>query len=85
MARGWNHKVKIKHLLTGDSDWESVQDSMNAVADALDADPMWFSAFPVSNFRNISKGDSTFGPGAYANALLDRLYDYADDRRIWIE
>lgn len=84
MARGWNHKVKIKHLLTDKTDHAAVQASMTAIADALSGD-IWFVPFPVGNFRKISQGDDVFGPVDYANALLERLYDYADDRRIWIE
>lgn len=83
MARGWHHRVKIRHLFTDQDDHASVQASMNAIADVLAPD-IWFAPFPVGNFRSIPQGDDVFGPVDYANRLLDKLYDYADDRRIWI-
>ena len=39
----------------------------------------------VSKFRAIPHGDEVLGPRDYANRLLDFMYHYADDRRIWIE
>lgn len=80
----WGNRVKIKHLLTEDADHATVQASMNAIADVLDSSPA-FVGFGTKAFRNIPQGDDIFGPVDYANRLLDRLYDFADDRRIWIE
>ena len=80
----WVHKVKIKHLLTEKDDWQSVQDSMNQIADVLENDPC-FICFDTQSFRNIPKGDEFFGPADYANKLINRMYDFADERRIWIE
>jgi len=57
---------------------------MNKVADAIKGDPS-FSSFSLKGFRKIPKGDDVIGPVDYANKLLDRLYDYADENRIWIE
>lgn len=80
----WNHRIKVKHLFTRNEDYESVKASMTAIADALDAD-VFFTAFNTNRFRDIPQGDDVAGPVDYANRLLDRLYDYADDHRIWIE
>ena len=81
---GWDHRVKVKHLFTEDEDWESVQASMNAVADVLEKAPCFKSFSSLHSFRKIPEGDDIFGPVDYANRLLDRMYDYADDYRIWI-
>ena len=80
----WNAKVKIKHLFTDAEDHASVQASMSAVADVLSHVPA-FSLFDTRKFRDIPKGDDVFGPAAYANKLLDGVWDYADEHRIWIE
>jgi hypothetical protein len=85
MGRGWNHKVKIKHLFTDKEDWQSIQDSMNAIADVLTKDA-WFRTFvDLHKFRQIPEGDTVIRPVDYANKLLDFLYNFADDQRIWIE
>lgn len=84
MGRGWQHKVKIRHLFVEQEDYASVQDSMNAIADVLSKD-VWFARFPVNSLREIPQGDSVFSPVDYANRLLERLYDFADDERIWFE
>lgn len=81
----WNHRVKIKHLLTGEEDHASVQASMTAIADALKGDA-WFNRFlSLHKFRQIPEGDDIMRPVDYANRLLERLYDFADDNRIWLE
>lgn len=85
MAWGWNHRIKIKHLLTEKEDWQSVQESMKSIADVLSSDP-WFRTFiDLHRFRQIPQGDSVIGPVDYANRLLGYLYDFADEQRIWIE
>jgi hypothetical protein len=80
----WRQKVKIKHLLTEDEDHESIQASMNGIADILDQAPC-FWLFSTQKFRKIPEGDDVFGPVDYGNKLLDTMYDYADQHRIWIE
>jgi hypothetical protein len=80
----WIHRVKIKHLFTEKEDYESIQESMNAIADVLKRSGCFFR-FDLKKFRNIPKGDEVFGPADYANKLLARMYDYADDNQIWIE
>ena len=81
---GWVHKVKVKHLFTGDEDFASISASMNAIADVLATD-RFFTGFNVQALRTIPQGDAVFGPVDYANKLLGRMYDYADSRRIWVE
>jgi hypothetical protein len=80
----WQHRVKVKHLMTEDEDHKTVQENMNAIADVLDKSSC-FSRFDTSQFRSIPEGDSFFGPVDYANRLLSRMYDFADFNLIWIE
>lgn len=79
----WKRKIKIKHLFTEKEDWESVQKSMNDVADVLDKESWFF--FNTKKFRNIPKNNKYITPVEYANKLLDKMYDYADANGIWIE
>lgn len=80
----WKNEVKVKHLFTKEEDLESVQKSMNAVADELKKSGC-FIRFSIEQFRSIPAGDDVFGPVDYANRLLNEMYDYADRNRIWIE
>ena len=83
----WNTKVKIKHLLTEGEGYEEVQANMNAIADVIEKSDAFilFSPSVIRKMRNIPKGDEVFGPVEYANKLLAKMYDYADECRIWIE
>ena len=80
----WNHKIRLKHLFTEDESHEAVQASMTAVANAV-AKHMAFRGFNTDKFRSIPQGDDVFKPVDYANRLLERLYNFADENRIWIE
>ena len=82
----WKARVKIKHLLNEDESLEAVRAAMNAIADVLEAphNRSLFVTFDTGQFRMIPEGDSFFSPIDYANRCLDRLYDYADAKRIWI-
>lgn len=80
----WKYRVRIKHLLTEEEDFESVQRSMNAIADIIEKEAC-FEDFDYSRFRKIPEGDEVVGPVDYANRLIERMYNYADRRRIWIE
>jgi hypothetical protein len=84
MMAGWLHRVKIKHLYVIEEDHNSIQTSMNAIADILAKDPC-FHGFDVKRFRTIPEGDDVFGPVDYANPYLSDMYDFADYNRIWIE
>ena len=79
----WLTEVKLRHLMTDREDWESIQDSMNKIADVL-VKSNAFIGFDVKDFRNIPKGDDFFGPVDYANKLINRMYDFADKKRIWV-
>ncbi len=82
--RPWLHTITIKHLFTEQEDFESVQKSMNLIADELDKDE-WFKSFKErSRFRKIRRNDDELSPVEHANKLLDKMYDYADEKRIWI-
>ena len=79
----WRKTIKIKYLLTENEDWESVQKSMNDIADVLNKERL--IGFSTKKFRNIPKNSEYVTPVEYANKLLNGLYDYADANRIWID
>jgi len=80
----WRFKVRVKHLFTDKEDHESIQKSMNAIADVL-GDEVCFDEFSLKQFRNIPEGDDVITPCDYANKLISRMYDFADSNLIWIE
>jgi hypothetical protein len=84
----WLHTVKIKHLLTEDEDYESIKKSMSEVADILSKEKC-FKGFTssIEKFRNIPEEDENGNgdPVEYANDLLDEMYTFADEHKIWIE
>ena len=84
MTTGWRHRVAIRHLFTKKEDLDSIRDSMCQIADALEASGL-FKGFDTSPFRNIPQGDDIFSPLDYSDRLLNKMYDYADYNRIWIE
>ena len=57
---------------------------MAKVADIIDGNNL-MPPFNTKKFREIPKGDDYFKPIDYANKLLDDLYDYADEYRIWLD
>lgn len=81
----WIHKVKIKHFLTEEEDYESVQKSMAAIADVLYQTPCFVGFKQKYKFKEIPEGNEVLGPVDFANKLMERLYDYADANAIWIE
>ena len=83
----WNAKVKIKHLLTDGEGHEEVQANMNAIADVIEKSSAFalFSRQTLEKMRNIPDGDEDFAPVDYANRYLDKMYNFADQQRIWID
>jgi hypothetical protein len=78
----WLHTVEIKHLLAEDAEYESVKKTMNEIADILSKEKSFKDfASTIEKFRDIPEDDDFL---EYANDLLDELYDYADEHRIWI-
>lgn len=80
----WRYKVKVKHLFTNKEDYESIKKSMADIADVLDG-TNFFHGFNTKKFRNIPVGDDVITPLDYANKLIDKMYNYADDHLIWVE
>lgn len=80
----WKSRIRLKHFLTEREDTESVRTSMALIADALKEHPA-FKRFPVTRFYQIPEGDDVIGALEYANKLIERMYDFADRERIWIE
>ncbi len=81
----WKYEVKIKHLLTEEEDYDSVQKAMNKIVDVLDKNIV-FTRFKDKNlFRKIPAGNGIMKPIDYAEKLLNKFYDYCDAHLIWVE
>ncbi len=80
----WKAKIRIKHLFSKNEDYQSIQISMNNIADILKTSNL-FSDFDFSLFRKIPRDNEFFKSVEYANKLIDRMYDFANANRIWIE
>lgn len=74
----WKHRVSIKRYFCISTDWQSVMRSMNQIASELSTDP-WFDDFAAL--------EDFFAEGSLERScvLLDQLYDYCDERRIWVD
>lgn len=81
----WRKIIKIKYLLNGEEEHKEVQKSMSAIADILEKHPEFSITNICTKLRNIPVGDDVITPCDYANKLLDRVYDIADEQNIWIE
>ena len=79
----WRKKIKIRNLFTEKEDAESVRKSMNEVADVL-KEHREFKHL-IQELRNIPDGDEYFTPCDYANKILNKIYNVADEERIWID
>jgi hypothetical protein len=79
----WRKHIKIKNLFTENEDHQSIQDSMNKIADVL-REHYEFKHL-IKRFRSIPKGDDIFKSVDYANKLLNEVYNIADNENIWIE
>lgn len=73
----WRFEVRVKQFFTLATDWTSVNQSMNRVADALSANPLFDHFSGLERFRDEGDIDK-------ANDLLDELYDFCDEMRIWV-
>lgn len=81
----WRKKIKIKQFLTESEKREDIQESMNKVADELEKHPEFKQHSFIKKMRQIPEGDEVFSPSDYANKILAKMYDVADEERIWIE
>jgi len=79
----WKYTLRIKHLLTDNEDYESIQKSMDNIAEEIRRH-FFMDNFSTNDFYKIPKSDNFFSSQEYANKLLDRLYDFADWNKIWI-
>lgn len=73
----WRHEIRVKQFFTMAVDWKSVNQSLNRVADALSANPLFDHFGAIERFREEGDLDK-------ANDLLDELYDFCDEMRIWV-
>lgn len=74
----WRNAVRLRQFYCMSTDWHSVSLCMNRLADALSSNPLFDEFTFLNDFRD--QGDIT-----RANNLLDHLYDYCDEKRIWVE
>lgn len=74
----WHNEVSLKHLYCMSTDWHSVRRSMTNIANSLATNPL---------FEKFSALEEFWGEGDIdrANQLLDKLYDFCDERRIWVK
>lgn len=80
----WRKKITgIRELMTEDEDHDSVQTSMNKIADVLEKHHEFREL--TQKFRKIPEGDDFFEPVDYANKLIDEMYNIADGEKIWVE
>lgn len=82
----WRHTVKgVTEAMTPNSDSESVKKSMNAIVAILET-PEHQNHFQEF-FNSLDSGVEEFKNCDNihdANNLINELYDYCDNRRIWI-
>ena len=76
----FKHLVRVKHLIPATAEYITLQKAMNDVADVLDGEPC-FHMFDTRPFRNIPKEDEFM----FANNLLNKMFDYADEKGILVE
>lgn len=81
----WKKTIKIKCFLTESEDYVDVQEAMNKVADILNEHIEFQQTSIIQKLRKIPKGDDIITPVDYANKLLGKVYDIADEEKIWIE
>lgn len=75
----WKHLVCVKHHFTCAADAGSVRGSMQRIATELVRHGELFSGFaPLPEFIEVSDLSA-------ANDLLEKLYDYCDERLIWLQ
>ncbi len=77
----WKHHAELRRLFTDKEDYESIKQSMAAIADKIKTYP-FFNEFDVEEFYVIPEDDDSL---EYANDLLYDMWDFADSHAIWIE
>ena len=86
----WIHHVKLKHLLedVDHDDAQQVHEMLCEVAKVLRR-KRFFSDFDAQPFVESIDPEvfQRYGwtPKSHANQLLDKLYSFADAKKIWIE
>lgn len=78
--RGWNTHVQLKHLMTEKETPEAINVSMKAIAFAMRQS----LAFRLVRRDFLELMEKCLEVDE-ANELLNAMYDYADEHRIWIE
>jgi len=81
----WRKKIRIKHLLTASEKHKDIQESMNKISEVLKTHAEFAMTSLCSQMKHIPKGDDVITPTDYANKLIAKMYDIADEQRLWIE
>ena len=79
----WLFHVDVKQFLTEKEDYDSIKKSMENIAGVLEKEPCFKRFKTLPRFRKI-KDDDEGDFLVISNHLLDKMYDYADDNRIWL-
>lgn len=79
----WQHTTTFKHLLTDSVNPVDIRDEMRGVQRIIGSD-RWWARFDMRQFRDFHSVRDAFVEDV-ANGILARMYDYADDNRIWCD
>ena len=90
LARGWNHKIDIKQYLGEDDSNAAVVIAANGVIKELLKLPQSLNGLQdaISEFEDVADS-AQYEDGDYEwvdefNYTLDKLYDWANDERVWL-
>ena len=78
--RRWLTRVQLRHLITEEETTDAINVSMRAIAAAL-RKSLAFRSMSRTFLREMDECLEV----DEGNELLDAMYDYADEHRIWIE
>lgn len=74
----WNHRIMLKDLLDDDDSDKHAQELGKVVAERLRKSNLFVGTNLPTRFEKVADLD-------HFNAIMGRLYDYCDERLIWVE
>jgi hypothetical protein len=83
----WLYKARLRQFIetdVEDNDLPGIRRDMKKLGDEIKK-LACFRGFSTDKFYDIPAGDEVVSAMDYANKLIERMYDYADTQRIWIE
>ena len=78
----WQRTIKIKDLLDGDTSPEGIIRASDGIIDRLSGKGAPYAR--IEKARDMAKHDAETALLVF-NDGMDRIYDWADDNRVWIE